>query len=175
MTNFAHLRRAGLTVVAAGLVTVLLTACPGPPVSRDRQDTTAPALAMSIAGTKANPGGVDDVAFGSATDLSAAGAQILIKAADSGGVSFVELWMTEKEICGGVIVGSGLAGRPSARTDGTVTTQDAPSTLTAVFRIEATTRKKGCTYNFEVWGAASNAADTPAHVKSAKATVTLRT
>lgn len=90
---------------------MLLTACPGRSVSRDHRDTTAPALAMSIAGTKANPGGVDDVAFGSTTDLSAAGAQILMKAADSGGVSFVELWMTGKEICSGVIVGPGLAGR----------------------------------------------------------------
>lgn len=148
MTNFTHLRRAGLTLVAAGLVTVLLTACPGPPVSRDHRDTTAPALAMSIAGTKANPGGVDDVAFGSTTDLSTAGAQILMKAADSGGVSFVELWMTEKEICSGVIVGPGLAGRPATRTDATVTATDAPSTLTAVSRIEATTHKKGCTYSF---------------------------
>jgi len=175
MTNCAHLRRASLTVVAACLSTVALTACPGPPVTRDRQDTTAPVLAMSIAGTRANPGGVDDVAFGSTTDLSAAGAQILIKAADSGGVSFVELWMTEKEMCSGVIVGPGLAGSPAARTDGDVTTTDAPSTLTAVFRIEATTRKKGCLYSFEVWGKASNAADTPAQVTSAKATVTLRT
>ncbi len=170
-TGRLHASHGLAIVVAAGL----LTACPGQPTSRDHNDTTPPVLTFSIAGTAQNPGGIDDIAFGTTTALSPAGAQLLIKASDNNGVSFVELWMTEKKDCGGVIVGPGLAGAPSARTVGTVTPTQAPSTLTAAFKIEATNRQKGCAYTFDVWGKAQNAADTPVPVTSPHAKVTLQT
>ena len=151
-----------------------LTACPGQPTSRDHNDATPPVLTMSIAGTEQNPGGLDDVAFGSTTALSTSGAQILIKAADDHGVSFVELWLTEKKVCEGVIVGPGLAGAPAARTVGNVTPTEAPSTLTAVFRIESTNHQRDCTYTFEVWGHAQNAADAPVSVKSPTTFMTMQ-
>jgi hypothetical protein len=175
MNQPSRLIRTGRVVAAATVVTVL-TACPGQKTTRDHHDTTAPTLTMSIAGTKQNPGGIDDnIAAGSTTDLSPTGAQILIKAADGGGVAYVELWLTEKEACPGIIAGPTLAGKAAARTNGTVTATDAPSSLTAAFRIEPANRKPGCTYSFEVWGEADNAADTPVHAKSSIATVTLHT
>jgi hypothetical protein len=166
-----HIGHGLAIVVAAGL----LTACPGQPTSRDHNDTTPPVLTFSIAGTAQNPGGIDDIAFGTTTALSPAGAQLLIKATDDNGVSFVELWLTEKKECAGVIVGPGLAGAPSARTVGTVTPTQAPSSLTAAFKIEATNRQRGCIFTFDVWGKAQNAADTPVPVTSPHATVTLQT
>jgi hypothetical protein len=158
-------------VVAAGL----LTACPGQPTPRDHNDATPPVLTFSIAGTAQDPGGIDDIAFGTTTPLSPAGAQLIIKATDDDGVSFVELWLTEKKECPGVIVGPGLAGAPSARTVGTVTPTEAPSSLTAVFKVEVANRQQGCTFTFDVWGKAQNAADTPVPVTSPHATVTLQT
>ena len=133
---------------------------------------------MSIAGTRQNPGGIDDnIAAGSTTDLRPEGAQILIKATDNDGVAFVELWLTEKEQCPGVVAGPTLAGQAAARTNGTVTPTQAPSSLTAAYRIEptGTGRKPGCLYTFQVWGEADNAATTPVHAKSQSATVTLQT
>ncbi len=160
----------------AALMISLLSSCNGSPTSRDTNDSTPPSLTMSIAGTKQNPGGIDDnIAPGSTTDLRPRGAQILIKATDSGGVSFVELWLTEKEACPGVIAGPTLAGKAAARTNGTVTATQAPSSLTAAFRIEPAGRKTGCLYTFEVWGEADNAATTPVHAKSQIAKVTLQT
>jgi hypothetical protein len=164
-----------IAIVGAAMI-VLLVACNGSPTTRDTNDSTAPALTMSIAGTKQNPGGIDDnIAAGSTTELRPQGAQILIKASDSGGVSFVELWLTEKEACPGVTAGPTLAGKAAARTNGTVTATQAPSSLTAAFRIEPAGRKVGCTYTFEVWGEADNAATTPVHAKSSVARVTLQT
>lgn len=154
----------------------LLAGCNGSPTTRDTSDSTAPSLTMSIAGTKQNPGGIDDnIAAGSTTELRPQGAQILIKGTDSGGVAFVELWLTEKEACPGVIAGPTLAGKAAARTNGTVTATQAPSSLTAAFRIEPAGRKAGCSYIFDVWGEADNAATTPVHAKSQVAHVTLQT
>ncbi len=169
-------RNDGRVAILGATLIVLLVACNGSPTTRDTNDSTAPTLTMSIAGTKQNPGGIDDnIAAGSTTELRPQGAQILIKASDSGGVSFVELWLTEKEACPGVNAGPTLAGKAAARTDGTVTATQAPSTLTAAFRIEPAGRKVGCTYTFEVWGQADNAATTPVHAKSQVARVTLQT
>ncbi len=174
MSSSVRLHRCRVAVAAVALAAVVLSAC-GDPASRDRNDATAPVLTMSIAGTKANPGGIDDVAFGTTTELSPSGAQVLIKAADDDGVSVVELWMTEKKQCPGVVVGPGLAGAPAAKVVGNVTPTEAPSSLVAIFRVDATNRQVGCTYSFEVWGEADNAADTPVHAKSPTATVTLKT
>jgi len=163
-------------VIVVAAMVVLLVACNGSPTTRDPNDTTAPILTMSIAGTKQNPGGIDDnIAAGSTTELRPQGAQILIKASDGGGVAFVELWLTEKEACPGVNVGPTLAGKAAARTDGTVTATQAPSSLTAAYRIEPAGRKVGCLYTFEVWGQADNAATTAVHAKSQVARVTLQT
>lgn len=67
-------------------------------------------------------------------------------------------WLTEKEACPGVIAGPTLAGKAAARTNGSVTATQAPSSLTAAFRIEPAGRKSGRLYTFEVWGEADNAA-----------------
>ena len=171
-TNLRYRRR---WLIRAILPVALLTACPGQPASRDHNDATAPVLTFAVAGTKQNPGGIDDIAFGTTTELSAAGAQLLIKATDDDGVSFVELWMTEREDCVGVLVGPGSATAPAARVVGNVTPTEAPSSLTAAFRIESTNRKPGCIYQFKVWGQSSNAADAPVSAKSPTATVTLQT
>ncbi len=176
MSEIATKRGNRQIAIAAAVMIGLLSACDGSSTSRDTNDSTPPSLTMSIAGTKQNPGGIDDnIAAGSTTELRPQGAQILIKATDSGGVSFVELWLTEKEACPGVITGPGLAGKAAARTNGTVTATQAPSSLTAVYRIEPAGRKTGCTYTFEVWGAADNAATVPVNAKSQIATVTLQT
>jgi hypothetical protein len=175
MSETGTRRNTGRIAMVAAMVT-LLAACPGSPTTRDTNDSTAPSLTMSIAGTKQNPGGIDDnIAPGSTTELRPQGAQILIKATDSGGVSFVELWLTEKEACPGVNTGPSLAGKAAARTNGTVTATKAPSSLTAAYRIEPAGRKVGCTYTFEVWGEADNAASTPVHAKSQIALVVLQT
>ncbi len=173
MRLFATSRYRALAVVLLIPVTGLV-GC-GEPASRDLNDATPPNITISVAGTRANPGGIDEIGFGTTTDLSASGAQVLVKATDDDGVANVELWLTEKRQCQGVTTGPGLAGAPAARVVGNVTPTQAPADLTAIFRIDSTSRRSGCLYTFEVWGEADNAANTTVHTKSPTVALTLRT
>lgn len=105
--------------------------------------------------------GIQDVPFGTSAVLKAPGGSVLAKAEDGKGLSFVELWLTTKKSCGGTIQGPGLARAPERRTEGNVTDTSAPSSLTAAYDIDTQPLAEGCTYEFEIWGKAANAATNP--------------
>ena len=81
--------------------------------------------------------------------------------------------MTEEKDCNGVKQGPGLAGAPTKHVDGNVTNTSAPSSLTAGVDINLMQLVHGCTYKFDVWGKAANAATTPVTAQSAPATLIL--
>ena len=81
-------------------------------------------------------------------------------------MSWVEIWMTTVEDCGGTIAGPGLAARPAKRVDATLTATSAPNKLAAGVDINLIATKKGCTYTYDVWGKAANAATTPVQVQT---------
>lgn len=155
---------AGATLVG---VVLTLTACPGTPTTRDLNDPTAPTITLRIAGLLSNPGGVDDVPVGTTVAVSPAGTTLWVTADDPNGVASVELWYTEQKDCGGTLTGPGLASAPAAKTLGTVTPTQAPSSLSATKAIDMNTHAvRGCTYTFKVWGKATNAATTPVSAQS---------
>jgi hypothetical protein len=156
-------------VAGASLVGVVLTltACPGPPTTRDLNDSTAPTITLKIAGLLSNPGGVDDVPVGTTVAVSPGGTTLWATADDPNGVSSVELWYTEQKDCGGTITGPGLVSSPAAKTLGTVTPTQAPNSLSATKAIAmATHAEHGCVYTFKVWGKATNAATAPVSAQS---------
>lgn len=153
---------------------LLLAACEGESTTRDHQDASPPTIAISVAGKKGNPGGIDEAPFGSTTELTPSGAEILVTANDDGGVSAVELWMTETAQCPGVNQGPSLAGAPTATAKGNLTDTQAPSQLLVTTRLDPANRRPNCTYLFDVWGEADNAADAPVHAKSPTVRFTLK-
>ncbi|MFD4422251.1 hypothetical protein ACFWN7_12220 [Agromyces sp. NPDC058484] len=166
--------------VGASLI-LLLTACAGPPVTRDAGDTSAPELSLTVTAAKEVDTGLLTVPFGKGKDieLTMPGGTITVKADDPGGVSYVELWMTIGETCpiGDDLSQStpgGLTGKPAARAEGEVTDTQAPSSLTVGYDINTLDLQSGCIYRFTVWGQAANAATTPVMGKSSTSSLTLR-
>lgn len=87
------------------------------------------------------------------------------RANDDDGVSYVELWMTEARVCGGKTVSPGLPGAPTKRVEGQATAS-APTSLSVGYDLTTARLKANCSYTFEVWGKAANAATTPVSVES---------
>jgi hypothetical protein len=85
---------------------------------------------------------------------------MFVAADDDKGVSWVELWMTTTRNCGGVVDGPGLAGGPAKRVTGNVSNTSAPSSLSAGLDINTLGLQSGCSFVFDVWGKAANAATT---------------
>jgi hypothetical protein len=156
-------------------VALVLTACPGEDVKRDLNDGTAPTLSLTVTASKNVASGLETLSFGTPVELTSAGGSLIVKAEDDDGVGWVELWFTEKKSCGGTVTGPGLAGAPVKRTDGTVTDTDAPESLTAIYDLNTHPLQPGCTYEFDVWGRAANAATTAVEATSSHSLVTVRT
>ena len=155
------------------VVTSMLIACPGAPTTRDKNDTTPPNITLTVTASANTADGIEIVAFGSTVNLKPPGGTALIKAENAKGVAWVELWMTQEKDCSGVKVGPGLAGAPTKHVDGNVTDTSAPSSLTAGVDINLLPLVHGCTYKFDVWGKAANAATTPVTAESGHATLKL--
>lgn len=171
--------RHAIRYLAAASCLPLITACPGPPVTRDTDDTSPPELSLTVTAAKDVDSGLSTVSFGTDVELVMPGGSLLVKAEDPGGVSVVELWMTTTVTCpvGDDLVeqqGPGIATAPVARAEGEVTDTQAPSSLTVSFDINTLELQAGCTYAFDVWGTAANAATTPASTTSPASTLTLR-
>jgi hypothetical protein len=108
-------------------------------------------------------------------NLKAPGGSLFFTATNAGGVGWVELWMNTKEQCGGTIVGPGLAGAPTKHVDGTLTPTTAPNKLSVGFDINLLQQKPGCTYTYEVWAKAANAATTRAIGQSSLVSLVMNT
>jgi hypothetical protein len=152
---------------------LMLTACPGPPTARDKNDTTPPKITLSVTASTNTADGTEIVAPGSTVKLKPPGGSALIKADNAKGVAWVEIWMTQEKTCNGVKESPGLAGAPAKHVDGNVTDTSAPSSLTAGVDINLLQLVHGCSYKFEVWGKAANAATTPVIAQSGFADLTL--
>jgi hypothetical protein len=158
----------------AVVATLTLTACPPPPpTARDKNDTTPPKITLSVTASANTADGTEIVAPGSTVKLTPPGGSALIKADNAKGVAWVEIWMTQEKTCNGVKEGPGLAGAPAKHVDGNVTDTSAPSSLTAGVDINLLQLVHGCSYKFEVWGKAANAATTPVIAQSGFADLTL--
>lgn len=169
------LKRMTGTVLLALTSALVLAACPGADVTRDLNDSTAPTLSLRITASKNTGDGTETVTLGQPAELKGNGGSALIVADDDDGVAWVEFWLTETESCPGVIVGPGLAGAPATRVEGTVTSTDAPSSLTAGYDVNLRSLKPGCEYTFDVWGKAANAATTAVTIQSPVSKLTLQT
>jgi hypothetical protein len=152
---------------------LMLAACPGSPTSRDKNDTTPPKITLTVTASANTADGTEVVAPGSTVNLKPPGGSALIKAENPKGVAWVELWMTTEKDCNGVKEGPDLAGAPTKHVDGNVTDTSAPSSLTAGVDINLLQLVHGCTYKFEVWGKAANAATNPVTAESMPASLTL--
>lgn len=161
-----------LRITAALTVTVLLCGCQNTPVTRDKNDTTAPTITLTVTASANTADGIEVLAPGSNVTLKGAGGSALIKADDDKGVGWVELWMTQEKICTGTIEGPGLAGGPTKHVNGTITETSAPSSLTAGLDINLLQLAHGCTYKFEVWGKAANAATNAVQAQTTGAILT---
>lgn len=157
-------RVVSLIAVTVGLP--VLTACSHEPTPRDLDDATPPSLLLTVTAAKGVDGGLETVEFGKGDiELTMPGGRVVAKATDDDGVSNVELWMTEARVCGGMTVGPGLPGAPTKRVEGEATAS-APTSLSVAYDMNAEPLKANCSYTFEVWGKASNAATQPVSVES---------
>lgn len=156
----------GGTVAALAVAMVALSGCTEDPATRDLNDATPPTVVLTVTASTSVDGGLQTVEFGGDIDLRMPGGSVFAKASDDDGVGHVELWMTEARDCGGTRVGPGLAGAPIERVEGAVTDTSAPSSLSAGHDINTRTLQAGCSYTFEVWAKAANAATQPVDVKT---------
>ena len=155
-----------LPLIAVTLLLPMLTGCSHDPTPRDLNDPTPPSLLLTVTASKAVDGGVQTVEFGeNDIELAMPGGSVFAKASDDDGVSNVELWMTETRVCGGMTVGPGLPGAPTKRVEGE-STASAPTSLSVSYDINKKPLKANCSYTFEVWGKATNAATKPVSVES---------
>jgi hypothetical protein len=152
--------------MALAAISAVLCACTGDPAARDLNDTTAPTMTLKLTASSTVPSGLADLALGTNDTLTGAGGSLFIVADNGKGVSWVELWMTTTRDCGGVIDGPGLAGAPAKRVTGNVSSTSAPSSLSAGLDINTLGLQSGCTFVFDVWGKAANAATTPVVAQS---------
>jgi hypothetical protein len=133
---------------------------------RDLSDPTPPTLLLTVTAAKAVQGGSQTVEFGGTDiELTLPGGSVVAHARDDDGVSYVELWMTEARVCGGKTVGPGLPGAPTKRVEGQ-STASAPTSLSVGYDIATAPLKANCSYTFEVWAKAANAATEPVSVES---------
>jgi hypothetical protein len=172
MARITHRLLVGGSVFALfGFVT---TGCPGSDTKRNLSDSTAPTLTLTVTAAKSTASGLLDVPFGTNAELKVPGGTILVKADDPDGVAWVELWMSTTKSCPGVITGPGLAGAPEKRVEGAVTSTSAPTSLTAGYDINTHPLVAGCTYTWDVWGKAANAATTAVEAQSPHSSLTLK-
>ena len=164
--GFQALGHHGGVIAVAAVALVVLTGCTGEDTPRDLNDATPPSLVLTVTASKGVDGGLQTVEFGGDIELRMPGGSVFAKASDEDGVSYVEVWMTESRVCGGTKIGPGLAGAPIKRVEGLVTDTSAPSSLSAGHDINTQPLRAGCSYTFEVWGKAANAATQPARVES---------
>jgi hypothetical protein len=139
--------------------------CQGDPTSRDLNDATPPVLTLAASGT-AGTNGFVDVVDGSTLQLVRGTALTLSATArDDGGVSFVEIWFTESHTCdngdGTSSVEQGLGGAPLVRTEGTVTSTAASSSVTTGGNVQTDALRANCSYDYEVSVKGANAATAP--------------
>ncbi|MFD4422431.1 hypothetical protein ACFWN7_13145 [Agromyces sp. NPDC058484] len=176
-----RIRKTELVLGVTASTILLLTACQGPPVTRDTGDTTAPELSLTVTAAKQVDTGLLSITGQKNVELTMPGGTIAVKAEDPGGVSYVELWMTIGETCP---IGDDLSqkdgpglrdGKPMARAEGEVTDMQAPSSLTVGYDINTLAFQPGCIYSFDVWGKAANAATTPVMGTSPTSSLILRT
>jgi len=155
-----------LSFIAAALALPVLTGCSHAPPPRNVNDATPPSLLLTVTASKAVDGGLQTVEFGeNDIELTMPGGTVIARAMDDDGVSNVELWMTEARVCGGVKIGPGLPGAPTKRVEGEATAS-APTSLSVGYHINTEPLKANCSYTFEVWGKATNAATKPVSVES---------
>ncbi len=172
-------RRVSATAIA--LLVLVIAACDGedddggsggpPTVPRDLTDTTAPTIHLSITASPNTDSGLEELAPGSNVTLEAPGGSVIVMAEDTGGVGWVEFWMTETRTCGGTTTGPGLAGAPTERVEGDLSST-APQSLSAGIDINTMNLRSDCVYRWEVWGEAANAATTPVQSDIAFSTLT---
>jgi len=165
-----QLRSIAAIIVIA--VMPVMSACTSDPVSRDTNDTTPPTITLTVTASANTADGIETVAPGSTVNLTGAGGSALIKAEDDDGVAWVEFWMNQSKNCNGVLENPGISGAPTKHVDGTVSDTSAPSSLMAGVDINTMNLTHGCTYKFEVWGKAANAATTPVITTSSIAYLT---
>jgi hypothetical protein len=155
-----------LPLVAGTLALHAMTGCSHEPTPRDLNDPTPPSLLLTVTASKEVDGGHQTVEFGGTDiELTMPGGSVFAQANDDDGVGYVELWMTEARVCGGKTVGPGLPGAPTKRVEGQ-STASAPTSLRVGYDISTAPLKANCTYTFEVWGKAGNAAITSVSVES---------
>jgi hypothetical protein len=144
----------------------VLTGCSRDPTPRDLNDATPPSLLLTVTASKAVDGGLQTVEFGGDDiELTMPGGSVFAEASDDDGVSNVELWMKEARVCGGITVGPGLPGAPTKRVEGE-STASAPTSLRVGYDLNSSPLKANCSYTFEVWGTAANAATKPVSAES---------
>lgn len=165
--------------IAVAFIALTVAACNGegdgdggsPTVPRDLTDATAPTIHLSITASPNTDSGLEELAPGSNVTLEAPGGSVIVMAEDTGGVGWVEFWMTETRDCGGTITGPGLSGAPTERVNAALSST-APQSLSAGLDINTMTLRSDCVYRWKVWGQAANAATNPVQSSIASSTLT---